>query len=278
MQREEAIKTLDELLIEANSLAEYKQDNNPDYDKWHRKIKRAVEKVFGQSGDHLKELEKTKFEANTVAQAMDNVYNSNGEKNKFNKSIIDKKSLLESFIEEVEDWDEHTSKAYSIKTFDNTTVNIINTLDNTPKTKVFIVHGHDNGAKQEVARFIEKLGFEPIILHEQVSAQMTIIEKIEAYAEEADFGVVIYTECDQGGKDNDSLRPRARQNVVFEHGYLIGLLGRENVCPLVKGSVEKPGDIGGIVYTAMDDNSSWHLPLAKELKRAGYDVDATKLF
>ncbi len=46
-------------------------------------------------------------------------------------------------------------------------------------TKVFIVHGRDNEAKQEVARFIEKLGLEAIILHEQVSRSHTIIEKLK---------------------------------------------------------------------------------------------------
>lgn len=46
------------------------------------------------------------------------------------------------------------------------------------KRKVFIVHGRDNEAKQEVSRFIEKLGLEAIILHEQASSGMTIIEKL----------------------------------------------------------------------------------------------------
>lgn len=45
------------------------------------------------------------------------------------------------------------------------------------KRKVFIVHGRDNAAKQEVSRFIEKLGIDVIILHEQASSGMTIIEK-----------------------------------------------------------------------------------------------------
>ncbi|GAB3474492.1 TIR domain-containing protein [Polaromonas eurypsychrophila] len=59
------------------------------------------------------------------------------------------------------------------------------------KRKVFIVHGRDNEAKQEVARFIEKIGLQSIILHEQASAGMTIIEKIERYANEADFALVL---------------------------------------------------------------------------------------
>ena len=61
------------------------------------------------------------------------------------------------------------------------------------KRKVFIVHGRDNEVKQEVSRFIESLGLEAIILHEQASVGMTIIEKIEHYSNDADFALVLYT-------------------------------------------------------------------------------------
>lgn len=149
------------------------------------------------------------------------------------------------------------------------------TLD---KTKVFIVHGHDELAKIEVARFVERLGFSPIILHEQSNSGKTIIEKIEANSN-VGFGVVLYTPCDVGStKDNkDNLQPRARQNVVFEHGYLIGKIGRSNVCALVKDKVETPNDISGVVYISMDSNKAWQLSLAKEMKSAGYAIDMNKI-
>ena len=139
------------------------------------------------------------------------------------------------------------------------------------KSKVFIVHGHDNEAKLEIARFIEQMGFEPIILHEQASKGMTIIEKIEEYSN-VGFGIVLYTPCDIGyDKDKETEKmARARQNVVFEHGYLISKLGRNNVCALVKPSVETPNDISGIVYIPFDSNGGWKIPLAKEMKSSGY--------
>jgi predicted nucleotide-binding protein len=145
------------------------------------------------------------------------------------------------------------------------------------RNKIFVVHGQNNEAKLEVARFIEKIGFEPIILHEQASSSKTIIEKIEAYSD-VGFGVVIYTPCDIGANSNEpsNLKGRARQNVVFEHGFLIGKLGRSNVCPLVKGDLETPNDISGIVYTSMD-TANWQLELAKELRAAKYTVDMNKV-
>lgn len=142
------------------------------------------------------------------------------------------------------------------------------------KSQVFIVHGHDDLAKEETARFIQKLGLEPIILHEQASSGKTIIEKIEEYSN-VGFGIVLYTPCDVGFKSGDENNPknRARQNVVFEHGYLIGKIKRENVCALVKGDVETPNDISGVVYISM--NTDWKLSLAKELINSGYDFDAS---
>ena len=145
------------------------------------------------------------------------------------------------------------------------------------KTKVFIVHGHDSEAKLEVARFIEKIGLEPIILHEQASDSQTIIEKIESYSD-VGFGIIIYTPCDVGAKNEDSpkLKNRARQNVVFEHGFLIGKLGRQNICSLVKGDVETPNDISGIVYISMD-SSNWQIEFAKEMRASGYQIDMNKV-
>lgn len=144
------------------------------------------------------------------------------------------------------------------------------------KRKVFIVHGHDNEAKQEVSRFIEKLGLEAIILHEQASAGMTIIEKIEHYSNDADFALVLYTACDHGrGVHESHLSPknRARQNVVFEHGYLMAKLGRENVCSLVKGDIETPNDISGVVYVSLDPFGAWKNEVSKELTTCGYVIN-----
>lgn len=152
------------------------------------------------------------------------------------------------------------------------------TLLESDKSKVFIVHGHDELAKTEAARFVEKMGFEPIILHEQASLGSTIIEKIEKYSN-VGFGVVLYTPCDVGAKINDesNFKSRARQNVVFEHGFLIGKLGRKNICALVKGNVETPNDISGVVYVSMDEHGAWKLSLAKEMRSSGYDVDMNKI-
>lgn len=146
----------------------------------------------------------------------------------------------------------------------------------TNNTSVFIVHGRDDLAKTEVARFIEKLGLDAIILHEQDNGGKTIIEKIEEFTN-VGYGIVLYTPCDRGALEGDeTLKTRARQNVVFEHGYLIGKLGRNKVSALVKAQVEIPSDLNGLVYTELDKAGGWKLSIAKELTREGYSIDLNK--
>tara|TARA_R110000868_G_scaffold190862_1_gene434707 strand:- start:6841 stop:7755 length:915 start_codon:yes stop_codon:yes gene_type:complete len=138
--------------------------------------------------------------------------------------------------------------------------------------EVFIVHGRDEIAKYEMSQFIEDLGLKPIILHEQASLSRTIIEKIEAYSN-VGFGVVLYTPCDVGRIASSlTSQYRARQNVVFEHGYLIGKLGRSRVSAIIKGDVETPNDISGVIYEEMDKDGLWKEALKIEMRAAGYNV------
>ena len=82
-----------------------------------------------------------------------------------------------------------------------------------------------------------------------------------------------YTPCDMGAKYGSMVfSRRARQNVVFEHGYLMGKLGRPRVSAVVKGEVETPNDISGIVYIPMDDGEAWKEQIKTEMRSSGYQV------
>ena len=144
-------------------------------------------------------------------------------------------------------------------------------------SKVFVVHGHDEEAKVSVTRFLEKLGLTPIILHEQRNAGQTIIEKFENNSDVA-FSVVLMTPDDTGFAKNkdEEAKSRARQNVIFELGYFMAKLGRENVCALVRGDIERPSDYDGIIYIGLDPTDGWKLLLTKEMREAGLDVDLNR--
>ena len=145
--------------------------------------------------------------------------------------------------------------------------------------KVFVVHGHDEAALQGVARFLEKLKLQTIVLREQPDQGRTIIEKFEAAAGEVGFAVVLLTPDDFAGVAGEpSHASRARQNVIFELGYFVGRLGRGRACLLRKGEVEIPSDLYGVIYTDLDAAEGWKLKLVKELKAAELDFDANQMW
>ncbi|GAN69866.1 TIR domain-containing protein [Acetobacter orleanensis] len=143
--------------------------------------------------------------------------------------------------------------------------------------RVFIVHGRDNLAKTETARLIEALGLDAVVLHEQINSGKTIIEKIEQETD-CGFAIVLYTPCDLGRISSEvDEQPRARQNVIFEHGYLTAKLGRDRVCALKKENIETPSDISGVVYTNMDSEGMWKYAVARELQAVGFIIDMNKV-
>ena len=156
-------------------------------------------------------------------------------------------------------------------------------INNVRPNKIFIVHGHDDALKQEVARIVEKQGLDAVILSEQANHGKTIIEKFE---ENTDVGAAIclFTGDDYGraikddkGEETKPANDRlgARQNVVFESGYFMGRLGREKVILIANPEIEIPSDLQGVVYT---NDKSWQIDVLKELKEIGYAIDFNKAF
>lgn len=191
------------------------------------------------------------------------------EKHRSAVEIINRRvSNLESLIERLELIPEkHTTEESNMPRKEKT-------------NKVFIVHGHDDNAKISVARFVEKLGLEAIILHEQPNNGKTIIEKFESNARDVDYAIILLTPDDLASPINDpeNKKFRARQNVILELGYFSGALGRNNICVLYKNDVEIPSDYLGVIYTELDSSEGWHLKLAKEMKTSGMNIDLNKVF
>lgn len=156
--------------------------------------------------------------------------------------------------------------------------NIRDNMSAKSKSKVFIVHGHEEGLKQSVARFLEKQGLKPIIINEQPSGSNTIIEQIEKYSD-VDFAIVLMTGDDEGRKRGSrKFNKRARQNVILELGYFLGKLGRKQVAVIYENEVEIPSDFSGILYIPYDSHDAWKIRLVKEMKTNGFTMDLNQIF
>ena len=238
-----------------------------EFEKWHRNTEIAIERTFGKEGRHIKDFTSVSYSLSIVG--------TNTPDYKFQQrykgGLESADTRLESMIEEIEEyWEDEDVARHSYSSQRDKRIDL---------KKVFVVHGRDDGAQQTVARVIEQLGLEAVILEEQPNQGRTVIEKFEDEAEEVGFAVVLLTPDDEGrfrGEDIE-LSPRARQNVVFELGYFSAYLGRNRVCALRKNNVEIPSDYQGVIYIPMDDAGGWRFQLAKELQAAGFEVDANRI-
>lgn len=239
-----------------------RQRSSPEFIRWHRNAEIAIASTFGKDSRHVKDFADVRYSLRHLASAEANM-------RAYRDGLGAAASILKSMLDEVgEYWSEDgppLGSAGEQRVRDT----------DTDRDKVFIIHGRDEGAKEAVARLLATLGLSPVILHEQPNLGRTLIEKFEGHAQ-VGFAVALLTPDDVGalrGK-KDALSARARQNVIFEFGYFIGRLGRQRVCALTKGDVELPSDYEGIVYIPLDDGGAWRIALVKELRAAGFQVDA----
>jgi predicted nucleotide-binding protein len=146
------------------------------------------------------------------------------------------------------------------------------------KNEVFIVHGRDEKQALLLQKHLrEDLGIRALMFEDfkKKTGSATIIEQLQYIWKSAGYAFIIATPDDCGvlyeefekssntlllGKGKVSakevskfleiLNTRARQNVVFEFGLFMGVLGRDNVCCLLQESTkERPSDIDGVLYT-----------------------------
>lgn len=243
-----------------------------DYD-----LKNARES-YSKWRDYAKEMLKQLFNNDTMANSM----NQSGRILTMNASLLQRaKDFRYDFERDITSLESVEERLPLIPEPTNANAGAV---DETPKiktdsSKVFVVHGRDVGAKSEVARFLERLQLQPVILHEQANEGKTLIEKFEAHSKETGYALIILSPDDLGSAtdEQDKALPRARQNVVFEWGYFVGRLGRDRVNALYFEGVELPSDNDGLVYTPFDKGGAWQLLVARELKRAGYQFDMNKL-
>jgi predicted nucleotide-binding protein len=131
--------------------------------------------------------------------------------------------------------------------------------------RLMIAHGRSNDRAQ-VHDILRAQGItEPIVLRERLRPGETIPERFEREALQADGALVLFTPDDEASAllnpageplSRSALRKRARarQNVSLEYGWFWGKLGRDRVLLLMKGALELPSDLGGMLYESYTDS------------------------
>lgn len=178
--------------------------------------------------------------------------------------------------------------------------NFIGTLEKSPASKavtsvvesstpqedpqVFVVYGHDRTSREQLEHILLKVGIKTFVLGNTTGGGLTIIEALEKQVGingSAKAGIVLLTPDDMGYSvqaGSENIRPRARQNVVLEMGMLLGKLGRSHTTILIKGEIEHPSDIHGIIYLSYKDHvNEIASRLYKRLGECGFQIDPAKI-
>ncbi|MEZ0612001.1 TIR domain-containing protein [Fibrella sp. WM1] len=148
--------------------------------------------------------------------------------------------------------------------------------------KIFIVHGHDREAREQLELILMKLGLDPFVLQNVDSGSRTIVEALEQNIYKgAALGIILMTPDDYGytKKQTEADRqPRARQNVILEMGMVMASIGRDRMIILKKGALELPTDTAGIQYHEFNDHVREIVPkLVQRLQQLGFEIDPAKI-
>ena len=267
MERLPKSKAIERLRRALDAIPALKQlpRGSQEFKRWQRHIWTTITDAFGDKSRHMRAFKNILYNdtLGVPPERSDSKFQE-----AYVKGLDSATPVLESMIEEIKEYWEDENQPPTHPTAKE---------ERTNTKEVFVIHGRDNEAKETVARFLTRLDLTPVILHEKPNQGRTIIEKFEQHAQ-VGFAVALLTPDDVGALQDSStnLKPRARQNVVFELGYFLGRLGRERVCALTKGNVEIPSDYDGVAYISLDDFGGWKMKLIEELKNVGFDVDANK--
>ena len=149
---------------------------------------------------------------------------------------------------------------------------------------IFVVHGRDHEARDQLELVLRRLGLEPFVLQVTGGGGDTLIESLERMigkTAQSAFGIVLMTPDDMGYlKDEkpEDAKPRARQNVIMEMGMLLASLTRKRCAILQRGFVEPPSNMGGVITSPFNTHVREAVPkLVQRLQEAGFKLDPTAI-
>jgi hypothetical protein len=131
--------------------------------------------------------------------------------------------------------------------------------------KIFLAYANDIGMKSEVTTFLSRVGLSTVVLKDSAESNASLIDELEKH-DNVHYAIVMLNPDASG----------ISENTVYELGLIVGRLGRNRVCGLVKEYIGILANYSGISYVPLDPAGAWKFLLIKQLKDAGFDIDANR--
>ena len=130
---------------------------------------------------------------------------------------------------------------------------------------LFVSHGPRDAAAEAVLQFLQQLSI-PTVEADHTNG---LIETLES-RNDAGFMVVMNgIEATASGNLSESS--------IFKLGFCAGRRGIKRLCLLHSNGHAIGGDAHGLPHVPVDSSGGWQLHLARQMKRAGMDIDLNRL-
>jgi hypothetical protein len=120
-----------------------------------------------------------------------------------------------------------------------------------------LILGDGGDTTVQVLEFLEQMGMESAIL------DTPSVERLDALRD-AGFALLMPSQENEGAA------------TMLAIGFMLAVLGRQRICLLASPGQATSSVLDGVLRVSPDDTGVWRLLLAREMKRAGLDVDLNK--
>lgn len=290
---------LDDLqrLIEDIEKVRIKPRMSPKFKSWHRETLETLERVFGRKSRQVKDFETIRYNLATFS----NKTPESKFEEAFQQGLMNAAIMLSAAVKELKKAEagsstksEATSAAQRVPENPGPVVAppspesaasaksipapaassvapsvakepppIVKRAMTASGNKIFLVYANDIGMKDEVSMFLSRMGVSTIVLKDSAESGASLIDELEKH-DNVHYAIVMLNPDASG----------ISENTVYELGLIVGKLGRNRVCGLVKEYIGILANYSGISYVPVDPAGAWKFLLIKQLKVAGFNIDA----
>lgn len=231
-----------------NSVIEFEKDleqSKVGYYSWSKENEEHLRRIFA-TDDEAK-----RYKENFALVLKRKIYLSDMVKD-FRELVKSKVKHLEAIVNRLTivtdiDFDIHHDEISYLSSTDN---------------KAVVLHGSKK-IRDFVAKVLEENQMEAVVLKDKSG----VIDDFDNH-EDAHHFIVILSNDDIGAAKSkiNNLKPRARQNVILELGYILGKIGSGKVIILYENDVEIPSVLRGVTTLKLT-GKSWQKKLAREIQK-----------
>ena len=146
----------------------------------------------------------------------------------------------------------------------------------TTRSGALILHLRDEAAEELIAKFLTTLGYELVVVGIDEVGTKALVQKLGGQRG-LEFAILLTGQQQNPAATDKENTDQRSMSWDFELGYCAGRLGAGRVCVLHVGGLSVSYDQHGLLHIPVDPADGWQLHVARQLKRAGIQVDLNRL-